>query len=444
VDDHPHPDRPPRGWIPALTVALVALAALAAYAVAYEHYLGPRHVPVVRSDGAGYYAYLPAYLLQGDPTFHRFVASDLNGASLAAVGLSRQPATGSYLDKYTIGEAVMVLPFFLVGHGLAALAGERADGYSPIEQTVAGLAGLAWFVLGLWLLAMALGRYFGPGVTSATLAGMVFGTNLFHYGTFDSMFSHAYSFCLVAGLVELAHRWYASGSLGPAAGIGATAGLIVLVRQADVVFLLLIPMLGVSGLADLRARLAWLRGRWPEVAVAAGVLGVALLPQLWVWHVATGRWLTYSYGSSGFVYASSPRLAQVLFSFDPHGVLPWSPMLVLALAGLAPMWRRARPLFLPTLVILALVLYTAASWSFWWYAGGYGHRGFIDAYPLLAFGLAALYARLRAPGPRLAVAALSVAVCLLVSVQMIHYWQGLIPIDGIGFRQYVSLLGRPV
>ena len=56
---------------------------------------------------------------------------------------------------------------------------------------------------GLAILRALLARYFTAGVTLAALVTVTWGTNLFHYGVFDSSFSHAFSFFLVAALLLL-------------------------------------------------------------------------------------------------------------------------------------------------------------------------------------------------------------------------------------------------
>jgi hypothetical protein len=426
---------------PTLSIVAVALAGLVAYVLVYRHYLDPHQFPVIRADGFGYYSYLPAYLLERDPTFHLFVSQHLPGVPLVTTGFSLDATTGNYLNRYPIGEAVMLLPFFLVGHAAAVLAGRPADGFSLMEQGWVGLGGLAYMVLGLWVLSLSLRRHFTPLVTTATLLTMVFGTNLFHYSTMDSMFSHAFSFCLVAMLIALTHRWYDRPTVTLALGLGLVMGMIVLVRQSNAVFLLILPLFGLDSPRALTERVGfWVRNLGRTPLIAAAIVAV-LLPQLWVWHLATGQWLVYSYGPYHFDFRS-PHILGALFSFFPHGAFPWSPALLLAVAGLVPMWRWARPLFLPALVVSALFLYIIASWQFWSYGGGYGHRGFIDLYPLLAFALGSLYSSLSALWSRLLVGGLAVAACILVTVQMIHFWQLLISFEGATFQDYVSLLGR--
>ena len=425
----------------AVSVALVAITAYLGYVLFYRHYVDPHVFPPVRSDGLGYYTYLPAYLIENDPNFHRFVAEHLHG--LPALGnLRLDPSTGNYLDQYPIGEAIMLLPFFLVGHAAAILTGRHADGFSGLEQAVVGLGGVTYMVLGLLVLSLSLRRYFSPWVTALTLLTMVFGTNLFHYGTADSMTSHAFSFCLVAILIELTHRWYARPSAGMSLALGLVTAMIVMVRQVNVEYLLLIPLFAVASPRAIAERLSFWRENLSGIVIVVTTFLVGLVPQLWAWHLATGHWITYSYQYHFNFF--SPEILATLFSFFPHGAYPWSPALLLATAGFIPLWRQARPLFLPVVVISCLVLYTIASWQFWFYGGGYGHRGFVDLYPLLAFALASLYSVLSSLWSRTLVGGLALTACILVTVQMLHWWKMLILFEGAPFQYYVAILTRPL
>jgi hypothetical protein len=337
----------------------------------------------------------------------------------------------------------MILPFFGAGHIVADLVGARADGYSPIETGASGLAGLTYMLLGLAILGRSLRRYFTPLVTSAVLITITFGTDLFNYGTFETIFTHAFSFFLVAALIELVHRWFSRPrSWHLVLALGAVMGLIILVRQSNVLFLLLVPTFGVASRSDLRRRLRFFLHQRRAILAMVAVATVTFAPQSLIWHEATGHWLVNSYPpSAGTFDFGSPKFLRVLFSFYPHGVFPWAPILMLAVIGFIPMWRIARPLFVPTLIILALDTFVIASWSFWYYGGGYGHRGFIDTFPLLAFALGSLYAATMTTWPRRSVIGpISLACCGLVVIQMVNYWSGRLPPDGISAHGYLKLL----
>jgi hypothetical protein len=428
--------------LPAATVVLIAVLGVLGYIGAYTQFLNAKIYPVVRSDGAGYYSYLPAYLLQHDPTFHTFVAHDLNGNNLYDIGFVKNASTGNYLMRYPVGEAVMLAPFFVVGHFAAELAGSNANGYSGIEQGFVGLAALVYLLLGLLILSRALRRFFGPVVLAATLFTIVFGTDLYHYATFDSMFSHAFSFVLVAALIELSLRWYDQpGSLRVVIALAVVVGLLALVRPTNIVFVAFLPLLGVSSLAGLRDRLHFLwQQRISMLTMALASAGV-FAPQLLIWREATGHLLVNSYAGSGYTLDFlQPHLFQTLFSFNPHGLFPWSPLYLLAWVGLVPLWRHIRHLFVAVLLVALLNTYLIASWANWWYGGGYGQRAFIDLLPLMAFPLAALYSSARSVVPRLGVGIPAAACCLLVTIQMIHYWQFNIGFNGADWSDYVRLL----
>ncbi|HEV3256949.1 MAG TPA: hypothetical protein VG013_08735 [Gemmataceae bacterium] len=434
-------------------VLLGTVLALAALAYIY---LGPKPPsPLVRSDGEGYYVYLPAYVIHHDPTL-RAVAADLAHGVPAAPdlgkGLTRDPATGNFLDRFPIGEAILMLPFFLVGHLLAIITGSELDGYSRFEQALAGISGLLYMFAGVWVLRSLLMRYFTQGVVLATLVSVVFGTNVFHYATYDAIFSHAYSFFLITLLVLLTVRFYEDQRhrIRDAVVLGVIAGLIVLVRNQNALVLLLVPLLGVGSVADVRNRLRFIVRNWFLFGVMAAVTLVLFVPQMLVWHVATGRWLVFSYegyggnGSTSFMW-TNPTFPAVLTSFNPHGLLPWAPILIFAIAGFIPLRRMQPRLFYAVFAVAVLNLYVIASWFAWHYGGGFGHRQFVDTMALAALPLAAFYAWLKPGFLRGAIFVVASAFILATTIQAYNYWQGLIPFAGLGARSYFRLLftGQP-
>ena len=98
---------------------------------------------------------------------------------------------------------------------------------------------------------------------------------------------------------------------------------------------------------------------------------------------------------------------------------------------------------LPSAVILIVHTYVIASWWDWQFGGSYGHRGFVDVYPLLAPGLAAVFAGAGATArQRAAFAAVAVALCALSVFQMLQYWHGVLPISDTTWPQYRSAFLR--
>ncbi len=352
---------------------------------------GRAGVPI-RSDGFSYYVYLPSWFLFHDTTLAAAARDCCGGEFPGYTAIIRWPGTRRWVNAHPIGVAIMQAPMFAVAHGLTRWTNLSPDGFTFYYQHGAGLSGLIWIVLGLWMLRLILLRHFSDAVTAATLVTILLGTNLYHYATFDSSYSHAYSFFLFAAFLYLTERWHDTHSRRTAVLLGLTAGLIVLTRHTNVLFLIVFPLYGVVDRTSLQARASVMRREWRQVALMAAVAAVVVAPQLAIYHQATGRPLVSSYGELGFNFRS-PRIAGVLFSVQ-KGLFFWSPVLLLACAGLAGLMRSrhsARAFVLPAVLFLAADTYLIASWWDWQFGGSFGHRGFTDALPVFAIGLAAFY-----------------------------------------------------
>jgi hypothetical protein len=328
-------------------------------------------------------------------------------------------------------------PAFGVAHALTRWSNMPPDGFSTYYQHGAGLAGLAWFLAGLAALRALLRRYYSDAVVLATLVTITWGTNLFHYGVYDSVFSHAFSFCMISTFLLLTDRWWRAPTPMRALLLGLTGGAIVLCRHTNGLFLLLLPLFGVSDRETARLRITELWQRRRDLLLVAAAMAAAVLPQLAIYKAATGSWLVSPYRGLdvGFRF-TSPHLAGVLFSTQ-KGVLFWSPVLLLACAGLVVARSIAAAFRLAAIVVLIIDTYLIASWSDWQFGGSYGHRGFTDGLGLLALFLAAFFSwTARHPRAKpFVVAATSAAVALSI-VQMAQYWMGIIPIADTTWEQY--------
>jgi hypothetical protein len=108
----------------------------------------------------------------------------------------------------------------------------------------------------------------------------------------------------------------------------------------------------------------------------------------------------------------APHGLQVLGSPE-HGFLVWTPLAVLAIAGLVILALkndpRARAIGICALLMIAFQAYVAGSVESWTVAGAFGQRRFVAVTILLVIGLAALWTSLR-PTPR-RIAAVAIVVC---------------------------------
>lgn len=419
-------------------VTSVAAIGAAAYVLIYTTGLA---WPPIRSDAFSYHVYLPAWFLHHDPSLVATAWDCCAGEFPSYTGMFRSPGTRRWVNPHPIGVAVLQAPFFLAAHALTRWSNLSPDGFSLYYQHASGLAGLVWGVSGLAVLGQLVRRHFSDGITCAVIVALTFGTNLFHYLTYDAGYSHAYSFLLFSAFLNLTDRWHHGPDRRTSLALGIVAGLIAIVRHTNVTMLLVLPLYGVWSHAGVRAALAGLVARRSELALMAAAAGLVIAPQLALYDAASDGPLISPYGGLGFNF-SSPRLIPVLFGVQ-KGLFFWSPILVLAVAGWVHLVRRAHPVAafaLPLTIVFLVHTYLIASWWDWQFGGSYGHRGFVDLLPAFSLGLAGLFAWSVHRPRRVVPAAVLVAAVVALSVfQMLQYWHGIIPFADTTWEAYRRL-----
>lgn len=283
------------------SVVVVLVAALGA--VLLTPWLTSGGDDSIRSDGVGYHAWTRA-ILDRDLSFCRY--GDLVGA------LSyRDEARGVCQNKYPPGLALLRLPV------MAPLVDRSPDAplISPAEHRANDLLA-AGALVGVAVLLAGAGRRLGlrPVATHVAVLAVVFGTGLFHYGTYDASFTHVWS---ALGFAVLLSTWSRAPAGAPGGGLLAvyavTAFFLVLIRQTN---LLVLVVLSVAVLIGARAR------RIPtSVLTAAAGAVLALGVQLAYNRYATGEWRLSSYGNEPFLL-DRPMQRSVLLSYE-RGLLTW-------------------------------------------------------------------------------------------------------------------------
>ncbi len=353
-------------------------------------------------DQGGYYCYLPATFLYGDPgrvdslgklVQQRWPAN--RDHSVASLGIHQLP-NGRSATKYPLGVAVGELPFFGGAHLFARLHGDPPNGNSRPYQQAIMLAGLLYGILGLWVLRKLLRRYYSDQVTAWTLAGIALGTNFFVYASYEAALSHAVLFLWQAALLYCTARWYEAPRRRWAAGIGLFLGLATLCRFVEALYVLVPLTWGLSSAAAWRQRPA-LWGRYlGQLALAAG-LGLAVVSaQFFFWHAVSGQWFLDGYQTEVFTFRH-PHVLDGLVSVE-KGWFLYTPLAAVTLVAGLPRLRRYVPAALPTtLLLLPVLLYVTFSWRQWNYGWTFSTRPLVSIYPLLALSLAALLAAVLRP-----------------------------------------------
>jgi hypothetical protein len=422
---------------------LFVAAALCLVGYVWVYTTGVADIPI-RSDGFSYYVYLPSWFIFGDTTLAAVARDCCGGEFPEFTAIIRWPETRRWVNAHPIGVAIMQSPAFAVAHLLTRWTNLSPDGFSLYYQHAAGLAGLGWIVAGLAMLRRLLLRSFSDRVTAATLLAVLLGTNLYHYATYDSSYSHPYSFFLFASFMWLTDRWHAEPVTRRSVLLGIVAGLIVLVRHTNILFTVVFALYGVGAGTSLALRAAQLWRERRQLAYTIATAGAVLAPQLLIYYQATGDVLVSSYGELGFNWAS-PQVTGVLFGVK-KGLFFWSPLLLLAAGGLVLLARSARPasaFVLPGILFLIVHTYLIASWWDWQFGGSYGHRGFVDVLPLFALGLAAVFSAATSSTEARTVIVLGIGALVALSLfQMLQYWYGIIPFSDTTWPQYRELFLR--
>jgi hypothetical protein len=256
--------------------------------------------------------------------------------------------------------------------------------------------------------------------------------------------THNNLFVLYTAVILLTIRFYQTPKLWQAAAIGGIVGLATITRPTELMMGLIPVIWGIQyHWESIRQRFAFLHQHWIALLVAAlaGGLFIALQPIYWHW--ATGDWIVYSYQDQGFSFLK-PHIIDGLFSFRA-GWLPYTPLGLLMLVGLIPLWRQHNRIAPAIITYLMLFMYITWAWDIWWYGGSLGQRSMVQVYPLLALGLAALLqtanqARL---WKRLTIGA-AFGICVLVSLFWTHqaHRGGMYIASQMTKRFYFAQLGR--
>lgn len=361
----------------------------------------------------------------GDATIDEFAPLTIDRAQFGA---------HVYTDKAP-GMTLMALPAVWLAN---AITGEKSashrkviddPGLAAFMKLRLRLAAMSSSALLTALAAVALWTFArdvtGSG-TAALVAALAYGLGSPAWGWSTTVFGHA----SVAALFVIAvwAIWRATQSV-PRRGMAGLAGLA----------------LGWAVVVEFQAVLAgsaigfWALWRLRDVPrndrmgmaiwlVAGGV--VAALPMVAYNLIAFGVPIKFGYsgvvgfdgmqqGFFGLTYPKPPVLFELLFGLR-RGLIWVAPVLVLAPIGLVRLWRQRehQPIVVMAAATITIVLLVNASYFYW--DGGFstGPRHSVPLLPLLAFGLARLWATLeqaRAKAAILGLLALSITINLMIA-----------------------------
>ena len=358
----------------------------------------------VGGDGVGYYAYLRSPLVD-----HNFgFSSDFQNPNEELLKIflvdhfvdNPITKTGHLPNFYSVGPAILWSPFLIPTHltvfGLAHLGWHIApDGHSwPYLAAMTASTALYGFA-GLCLSFAVARRFVKEQWAFWATIGVWFGSSVPMYIYLLPAWSHAHSV-----FVDALFLWYWLRTRGTRTSrqwlkLGLLSGLMIDVYQLNVVFLVAVTFEVFSSYAEILAAGSSRQEGFANTLRLHGIFGggtlFALLPTLITRQIVFGNPLSMGpYALSTWNWAS-PAFERVLFSTD-HGLFVFTPILVLAIAGLFCRWILDKVVGAICLTI-TLVFYGLVSCYPWWYGNvGFGNRFFISLTPIFILGLASLFA----------------------------------------------------
>ncbi|HEV2523229.1 MAG TPA: hypothetical protein VGT24_12675 [Candidatus Acidoferrales bacterium] len=387
--------------------------------------------PWVRGDGVGYYAYLRSALIDHDLRFE----NDYLAGNPSFV-LPRVDAQGRILPQYytrtgyienhfTVGPAILWAPVMIAVHAAVLIADHfgahvPADGLSRPYLIAMALTTAIYGFLSLFLAFQIARKYIDPQWAFLATVGIWMATSLPVYMYFNPSWSHAHSAFAVSLFLWYWDRTRLRRTAGKWVILGLMAGLMGNVYYPNVI-LLIFP--GLEILYLLRAERAGSASpRMPVWKIAKdGVLFgttliVSLLPTFLTRQIIYGSPFETGYPRISTWNWGSPALFQVLFSSD-HGLFIWTPILLLAVAGLFLFRKSSNLLGAGMLLVFLSFYYFIASYPDWDGISSYGNRFFVSLTPIFVLGLAALLKALSGlVGKNSRAAALGAAAVALLSI----------------------------
>jgi len=373
---------------------------------------------IYASDEVEAFSWLHSWFFDRDVNFEneyqRFYDSgQVKTPSFHETFLERTNEAGRRFNFAPIGCALLWTPFYAAGHVAALATGAPADGLS--HPYIAAIAyGSAVYGFAAMLLSLSIAtRLTGIGL-GASVAVWI-GTPLLFYMYVAPPMLHACSAFAVSLFLWTWLRARERWTIGGAIALGATGALMAMVREQDVFFVVApaIDFLYVAVRRDMTTRALGV--------AAAGVAAclVAYAPQLIAYQALNGHPWPTDYVSRKMNWMA-PHGLEVLVSPE-HGLFAWTPLALVALAGLVVLATgrvrspspNVRWIGLMLLVMFALQVYVNGSVESWTVAGSFGQRRFVALTPVLIVGLASLGVWLRGQSRVLrAAAAVVVAACL--------------------------------
>lgn len=355
------------------------------------------HYPsnVLCFDVFGYYLYLPQFFIYNHPensnldTLHHINETYKNTTTLYQL-VNIDENTNVF--KYSMGMALLYLPFFLIGHFWASFSAFPADGFSFPYQAAIHCGSVFYVLIGVWMLRKILLHYFSDKITAIVVISIFFGTNFYFHSVFygQETMSHSYLFTLYTLIIWYTIKWHQNHQKKHLFLLALFCGFTILARPSEIICLLIPFFFGIKNKRDLMDKLQLIKTYKFNFLVFFLIMFLIGSLQFIYWKIYTGHFLFDSYAANngeGFEFLR-PYTLKVLFSFR-KGWLLYTPIMIFAILGFWFLYKYYKQIFVVFFLYFLVNLYIVSSWSCWWYAESFGQRALIPSYVVLSFSLAA-------------------------------------------------------
>lgn len=360
----------------------------------FEWNKGKNNHPLIYSDGAAYYMYLPQWFIYKTNNFEfKDEIKNTYSNERFIEMLNYDEKSEKYYNKFYPGTAIILSPFFLLAHFLASLFGFIQDGYSYPYQISVAIAAIFCCLLGIFYVFKSL-EVLAFNNTSKVIAvfSILFGTNLHFYTLYAPSFSHVYSFMVNSAIIYYALLLFRNGKNKYLPLISFLIGLAFIIRPTNILIIIIFPFLMKH---DISYKIAFNKlFKSKKTLILSLFMGaIPLLLHYINTYYMFGSFTSYTYGNEGFSNWKNPQIHNMLFSYK-KGLFIYSPVLIFSVIGFFLTSKNKfslRRIRLGAILLLLIFTYISSSWWNWWYGGGLGMRIYIEYLFFFALGFSLLF-----------------------------------------------------
>jgi len=352
---------------------------------------------VMGGDAVYYYSNIRSLLIDKDIDFRNEYTHFYNEIS-PFTGNRKIPSipvknstTGKLPNIAPIGSAVLLAPFFVIGHFFSNIFQNlgfsvSTDGYSSVCMIVVAFGSLLYAFIGMFFIYCFGKKLFDENVALLGAVGIWLCTPIIYYMTMEPLMSHTISMFGVTAFVfywyltrenRKIHQWILLGLIG---------GGISIVRYQDASFLI-IPIMEITA-SQLFRKMSWkIVCSYVRAICAFLIAAISIIAlQLYANKVLYGSPFTTGYAGYGFIYWKSPRLFYTLFSTQ-CGLLLWSPIVIFSIVGFF-LFSKKNPLIGSLLAgSFFIQWYIVSSWFAPSQGDSFGNRMLLNCSIVFAIGL---------------------------------------------------------